>query len=124
MELKRIICIIEDDAAVRESLQLVLELQGYCVEEFEDGAQFRVRGDFGDVLCIILDLSLPGENGLQILSRLRAELVTTPALIVTGRADAGARKEAQRLDALALFEKPLPARELFAAIRSIEGMGG
>ena len=120
--MKRIICIIEDDAAVRESLQLILELQGYCVEEFEDGAQFRLRSDFGDVLCIILDLGLPGESGLQILARLRASAVATPALIVTGRANAGIRREAQRLDALALFEKPLPARELFAAIRSIEGL--
>jgi FixJ family two-component response regulator len=78
-----------------------------------------VRGHFGDVLCIILDLNLPGENGMQILSRLRASEVTTPALIVTGRADARIRKEAQRLDAMALFEKPLLACELFAAIESI-----
>ena len=119
IELKPIICIIEDDAAVRESLRLMLELHGYCVEEFEDGARFLARLRFDNVLCIILDLNLPGENGLQILSRLRAQAVATPTFIVTGRADAGIRKEAKRLEALALFEKPLPARELLAAIETI-----
>ena len=117
--MKPIICIIEDDAAVRELLRLMLELHDYHVEEFEDGARFLTRGRFDNVLCIILDLNLPGENGLQILSRLRAHAVATPAFIVTGRADAGIRKEAQRLEALALFEKPLPARELLAAIETI-----
>src|SRR5665213_3487414 len=97
----------------------MLELHGYCVEEFEDGARFLARARFDDLLCIILDLNLPGESGLQILSRLRARANTTPAFIVTGRADASVRREAMRLDALALFEKPLPARDLLAAIRSI-----
>lgn len=116
------ICIIEDDAAVRESLRLMLELHGYGVEEFEDGALFLARERFDDVLCIILDLNLPGENGLQILSRLRAQAIATPTFIVTGRADAAVRKEAMRLEALALFEKPLPARELLAAVETIGKM--
>ncbi len=117
--LKPIICIIEDDAAVRESLRMMLELHGYGVEEFEDGAQFLARGRFDDPLCIILDLNLPGENGLKILARLRAQVIATPTFIVTGRADAGVRKEAKRLEALAVFEKPLPARELLAAVETI-----
>ena len=117
--MKPIICIIEDDAAVRESLRLMLELHSYRVEEFEDGAGFLGREHFDDILCILLDLNLPGENGLQILSRLRAQAVATPTFIITGRADAGIRKEATRLEALALFEKPLPARELLAAVESI-----
>lgn len=120
--MKPTICIIEDDAAVRESLRLMLELHGYHVEEFEDGSQFLTRGRFDNVLCIILDLNLPGENGLQILSRLRAQAIATPTFIVTGRADAGVRKEAMRLEALALFEKPLPARELLAAVETIGNM--
>jgi FixJ family two-component response regulator len=113
------ICIIEDDLAVRESQRLMLELHGYRVEEFEDGARFLARGRFDNVLCIILDVNLPGESGLQILSRLRAQAITTPTFIVTGRADAGVRREAKRLEASALFEKPLPARELLAAVATI-----
>ncbi len=117
--MKPTICIIEDDLAVRESQRLMLELHGYCVEEFEDGARFLARGCFDNVLCIILDVNLPGESGLQILSRLRARAIATPTFIVTGRADAGVRREAKRLEVLALFEKPLPARELLAAVEMI-----
>lgn len=113
------ICIIEDDAAVRESLRMMLELHGYRVEAFEDGGQFLARRHFDNVLCLILDLNLPGEHGLKILARLRAAAVATPTFIVTGRADAGIRKEAARLEARALFEKPLPGPDLLAAIATI-----
>jgi FixJ family two-component response regulator len=120
MACKPLICIVEDEAAVRESLRLILELEGYCVEDFEEGIEFWARGRFDDALCIILDLNLPGEDGLQILSRLRANAVATPVLIVTGRADASARREAQRLNALGVFQKPLPVSVLLSAISSIE----
>lgn len=120
MPFKPLVCIVEDEAAVRESLRMVLELHGYCVEDFEEGIKFRARGRFDDVLCIILDLNLPGENGMQILAQLRANAVATPVLIVTGQADASCRREAQRLDALGVFQKPVPVRELLSTIRSIE----
>ena len=114
--MKHTICIIEDDEAVRESLRLLLELRGFCVEEYDEGSKLLSRPRFDDLHCIILDLNLPGENGLQILSRLRAGGVTTPAFIVTGRADAFLRQEARRLNAIGVFEKPLTGRELLAAI--------
>jgi two-component system response regulator FixJ len=120
--LKRIICIVEDDTAVRESLRLVLELRGYDVEEFEDGVTFLARGNFEDILCFIFDLNLPGESGLQVLAQLRSRGNNTPAFIVTGRASSLIRKEAERLQALALFEKPLPARELLAVVDGVAAL--
>jgi FixJ family two-component response regulator len=119
MALAPLICIMEDDAAVRDSLRLMLELHGYDVEEFADRSEFLTRKRFDDVSCLILDLNLPGESGLQILARLRAQGLGVPAFIMTGRADSSARREAQRLGAFALFEKPLAPRELLAAIDTI-----
>ena len=120
MTFKPPICIIDDEAAVRESMRLILELHGYSVEDFEEGIAFRARKHFDDILCIILDLNLPGENGLELLSRLRDNAVATPVLIITGRADASARKEAERLNAMAVFQKPLPVSDLLSAIKLIE----
>jgi len=118
--LKPIICIVEDDTAVRESLKLVLEVNGYSVEEFETGHSLLARGDFARLACIIMDVNLPGESGLQTLERLRNQSVTTPVFIVTARADDSIRRESKRLEAAAFFEKPVPARALLEAIGGIE----
>lgn len=77
------------------------------------------RGRFDDCLCIISDLHLPGENGLQILSGLRAAAIATPVFLITGRAGLRVREEARRLGSLAVYEKPVSARELVTAIAAI-----
>jgi two-component system response regulator FixJ len=118
--LKPIICIVEDDIAVRESLKLVLEVSGYSVEEFETGRELLARGDFAHLACIVLDVHLPGESGLQTLERLRNQSVTTPVFIVTARANDSIRRESKRLNAAAFFEKPVPARTLLDAISGIQ----
>jgi two-component system response regulator FixJ len=117
--LKPIICIVEDDIAVRESLKLVLEVSGYSVEEFETGHELLARGDFAYLACIVMDVNLPGESGLQTLERLRNQSVTTPVFIVTARADDSIRRESKRLNAAAFFEKPVLARALLEAIGGI-----
>ena len=118
--MKPIICIVEDDTAVRESLKLVLEVNGYGVEEFETGHALLTRGDFARLACIVMDVNLPGESGLQTLERLRNQAVTTPVFIVTARADDSVRRESKRLNAAAFFEKPVPARALLEAIVGIQ----
>jgi two-component system response regulator FixJ len=114
--LKPVICIVEDDAAVRESLKLILEISGYFVEEFESGGDLLARGDFARVECIIMDVNLPGESGLRTLERLRDQSIWKPVFIVTGRVDDSFRREAMRLNAAGFFEKPVPVGVLLDAI--------
>lgn len=118
--MRRKICIVEDDAAVRESLKLVLEVNGYIVEDFETGSAFLKQGDFTRIACIVMDVYLPGGSGLQTLKRLRNQFVTTPVFLVTGRIDDSVRREAIRLNATGIFEKPLSPRTLIDAIKTIE----
>jgi len=118
--MRRKICIIEDDAAVRESLKLVLEINGYAVEEFETGGAFLTRGDFTQLACIVMDVHMTGETGLQTLKRLRNQSIKIPVFLVTGRIDDSVRRDAARLNANSVFEKPVPARILLDAIKAIE----
>lgn len=113
------IYLVEDDEDVRESLRVLLEISGYSVEEFESGADLLTHGDISQAACIIMDVNLPGESGLQILARLRRQSVTTPVFVVTGRPTNFAREESKRLNAAGFFEKPVPGHVLLEALGAI-----
>ena len=113
------IYIVEDDRDVRESLRVLLEVHGYGVEEFESGGDLLARGDLSHAACIIMDVHLPGESGLQTLARLRNQSVTTPVFIVSGRVDENMRRESRRLNAAGCFEKPVQGTLLLDAIKAV-----
>jgi two-component system, LuxR family, response regulator FixJ len=117
--MRPLICIVDDDAAVRESLTLMLETRGYAVEAFGDGAALFARGGFDGISCIVLDVNLPGENGLRLLARIRAATIATPVIVVSGEASDGMRHEARRLDVRAVFDKPVPGSDLLASIAAL-----
>ena len=119
------IYIVEDDDAVRDSLRLVLEGRGYGVAEFTNSESFFAHGRFTDAHCIVLDVNLPGESGLEILSRLRRDAIGTPVIVVSGRASDDMKDTARRLDAIAFFDKPVRSLDLLASISKIaEHAGG
>jgi two-component system response regulator FixJ len=113
------IFIVEDDPAVRESLKLVLEVNGYAIEESEDGGSLLSRGHYADLLCVIMDINLPGENGLQILKRLRDRAINVSVLIMSARSEDRLRHEAEALAAGAFLEKPVHPRALLAELSSM-----
>jgi two-component system response regulator FixJ len=93
--MKPTIFIVEDDPAVRESLKLILEMKGCVVEESEDGGSLLSRGRYSDLACVIMDINLPGENGLQILKWLRDRAIGVSVLIMSARSDERLRHEAK-----------------------------
>jgi two-component system response regulator FixJ len=119
LEMKPTIFIVEDDPAVRESLKLILEMKGYVVEESEDGGSLLSRGRYSDLACVIMDINLPGENGLQILKRLRDRAIGVSVLIMSARSDERLRHEAKALAAAAFLEKPVHPRALLAELSSM-----
>ena len=111
------IFIVDDDAATRDSLRLLLEAVGFEAREFASGRPFldSVRPTDGD--CLILDLNMAEMNGFDVLSELRGRGAGVPVIIVTAHADAGTRSRAAAGGALAVLEKPHRASELLALVR-------
>jgi two-component system response regulator FixJ len=113
--------IIEDDPAIRDSLRLFLESRGYTVGTFESGSELFDAGKPEPCDCLILDVNLPGDDGFEVLTKLRRAGVRTPAIFMSGRASAATRVQALRANAVAYFDKPVPPRELLAAVASATG---
>jgi len=115
------ICVIDDAEAVRDSLQLLLELESFTVQAFETCEDFLewLPGNTG--LCLVLDLHLPGMSGFELLERLNADGQMFPTILMTGRSDRAARQQAEDLGALTLLDKPIDFSRLMEALDRATG---
>ena len=108
--------IVDDDPAVRDALSLLLGIQDYRVAVFGDAESFLKAYKSTWRGCLVLDIRMPGMDGLTLqkhLAQLGSEL---PVIIMTGHGDVASAREAFRAFAVDFLEKPLDHRKLLAAI--------
>ena len=113
------ICIVDDDQAVRDSLSAFLETCGYHAVSFTSAEDFLVRCDGGNNHCLLIDVHMPGMNGLDLLDALRKRGVNTPAILITAAANAFLRARAETLGVSEVLEKPIDGDALLAAIEKV-----
>src|SRR5687767_4019995 len=111
------ILIVDDERALRESLQRALRLEGYEVDEAEDGgaALAAVEGRVPD--AVVLDVLMPGVDGIEVCRRLRARGDRTPILMLTARHEVSDRVAGLDAGADDYLVKPFALEELFARLR-------
>lgn len=109
--------IIDDDISVRDALSLLLGLRGYRTAVFANAAGFldAYRSDWCG--CLLIDIRMPGMNGLTLQQKLRELHCTIPAVIITGHGDVASAREAFRAEAIDFLEKPLDETRLLQAIK-------
>ena len=113
VEQSRLVCVVEDDADVRASARLLLEVSGYRVMDFASAEAFLHAPDGRDAACLVFDQYMEGMTGLDLLECLRLDGIQTTVIIVTAsRDDLYAR--CSRAGALALLHKPAVASEMLA----------
>jgi len=121
--LQAVILMIEDDPASARLMELMLQSEGYRIVIAPDGVQGLkiAQTDVPDL--ILLDLMLPGEDGFEVLRRLRAEPSTAdlPVVVVSSKAQAIDRQVAADAGADAYLTKPYGRVELLSQIRSLLG---
>src|SRR5436309_6972427 len=115
------ILVVDDDAAVRESLGRALRLEGYDVELASDGSEAleRLEGDGADPDLVVLDVLMPNVDGLEVCRRLRRTGSKLPVLMLTARDEVADRVAG--LDAAAddYVVKPFALAELLARVRAL-----
>ena len=112
------VAVVEDDPGIRVLVKSLLEREGFTVMAFES-SQGLDEAVLARLDCLILDLMLPGEYGLDICRRLRVEMPRLPILIVTAKDDPLDRIIGLEIGADDYLPKPFNKRELLARLRSI-----
>jgi two-component system, OmpR family, response regulator MprA len=113
------ILVVDDEAALRRSLKLALELERYTVALAENAAHALEHLQHGPVDAIVLDVAMPGTDGLELTRRLRAEGDRTPILMLTARGEVDDRVAGLDAGADDYLAKPFVLKELHARLRAL-----
>jgi two-component system, OmpR family, response regulator MprA len=111
--------VVDDERAVRESLRRALELEGYHVELAADGEEALDRLSAAPADAAILDVLMPGIDGLEVCRRLRADGNAVPVLMLTARAEVDSRVAGLDAGADDYLPKPFALAELLARVRAL-----
>jgi two-component system response regulator FixJ len=110
------IYIIDDDAAVGDSIEALLSSVGYETEVFSSAQQFLESFDPPGAACILLDIRMPGMDGLTLLERMGADRRGVPVVMVTGHGDVPLAVRAMQAGAADFLEKPFEEARLLQSI--------
>ena len=114
---KTIVHVIDDDAAMRDSLAFLLDVNGFRPEVFESSAAFLAKPAGNDPACIVSDIRMPGMNGIELVRTLKSEGIPSPVILITGHGDVALAVEAMKAGAVDFIEKPFDDAALLGAIR-------
>jgi two-component system response regulator FixJ len=113
-----VIYVIDDDRAMRDSLEFLLETAGFTVQLFDSAAGFLDRASSLEFGCVLSDVQMPGINGMDLLRRMKADRAVLPVVLMTGHGDIPLAVEAIKLGAIEFLEKPFGNAQLLGAIHT------
>ena len=115
---ENLISIVDDDESVRRTTTLLIESFGFRAAAFESAETFLRSGRLHDTSCLIVDVQMPGMNGLQLQSHLAAAGCGIPIIFITAYESTDSRQTAMQAGAAAFLGKPFSDEQLLQIIRS------
>lgn len=112
-----IVFVVDDDISVRESLELLITSEGWLPETFSSIREFLACPRAAMPHCLVLDMSLPDGNGLDLQKHIAAEQTTMPIIFITGDGDVPMTVQAMKAGAVEFLLKPFSDETLLSAIR-------
>jgi FixJ family two-component response regulator len=113
-----IVFVVDDDVSVRESLEALVRCEGWEPETFASAAQFLAHPPVATPSCLILDVSLPDLNGLDLQQRIVADGTDMPIIFITGHGDVPMSVRAMKAGAVEFLTKPINDDALLRAVRN------
>lgn len=113
---RSVISVVDDDRSIRDAIRMLLEASGYCVEIFATAEAFLERDRAERPDCLLVDVGMPGMNGLELQERLNAEGAAIPVIVITGRQDVPLAVQAMRAGAIDFLQKPFDNQILLGAV--------
>ena len=121
MSEKPLVAIVDDDASVRCSAGRLVRSIGYCAEEFRSAQEFLDSGRAASTACLILDVRMPGIDGIELQGRLAGSNAAIPIVFITARASDMEESRALQAGAVAFLRKPVGKEALLHVLRGILG---
>ena len=112
-----VVFVVDDDVSVRESLELLIRCEGWQPETFASAQDFLARPRVLAPSCLVLDVSLPGLNGLDLQKRIAGDRIEMPIVFITGHGDVPMTVQAMKAGAIEFLTKPFSDDALLNAIR-------
>jgi len=113
-----IVFVVDDDVSVRESVELLIQSAGWRPETFASASAFLARPPVDIPNCLVLDVSLPDLNGLELQQRIAGDRVDMPIIFITGHGDIPMSVRAMKAGAVEFLTKPFSDDALLSAIAS------
>ena len=112
-----IVFVVDDDISVRESLELLIKFAGWQPETFSSAEEFLARPRSLTPSCLVLDVSLPELNGLELQKLIAGDRIDMPIIFITGHGDVPMTVQAMKAGAIEFLMKPFDDEVLLSAIR-------
>jgi FixJ family two-component response regulator len=112
-----VVFVVDDDVSVRESLELLIKFAGWQPETFASAKDFLARPRTTTPCCLVLDVSLPDLNGLELQKLIASERTDMPIIFITGHGDVPMTVQAMKAGAVEFLTKPFDDEVLLSAIR-------
>lgn len=112
-----LISVVDDDASVRKTTKLLIESFGYRAVVFDSAETFLKSGQLNDTSCLVVDVQMPGMNGLQLQSHLASEGCSIPIIFISAYGNKESRRQAMQGGAIAFLDKPFRDEKLLQNIR-------
>jgi FixJ family two-component response regulator len=112
-----IVFVVDDDVSVRESLELLIRFEGWQPAIFASADEFLAHPRAFVPNCLVLDVSMPGLNGLELQKRIASERADMPIIFITGYEDVPTTVKAMKAGAIEFLTKPFTDADLLSAIR-------
>lgn len=116
--IKNLISIVDDDESIRRTTTLLIESFGFRAAAFESAETFLTSGRLHDTSCLVVDVQMPGMNGLQLQGCLAAAGYGIPIIFITAYDSKDSRQRAMQAGAAAFLGKPFSDEHLLQTIRS------
>lgn len=120
MNLKPTVHVIDDDDAVRDSLGMLLEVEGFIARTWASCVAFLQEARLDGNCCLLVDNHMPGMTGVALLEHLRRNSIVIPAIVMTGLPNTNIRHDVERVGAV-LMEKPFHIGEVIRWVEAALG---
>jgi two-component system, LuxR family, response regulator FixJ len=116
---KTVVHVVDDDAAMRDSMAFLLDVNGFKPQVYDSAAALLAESPIDALSCVVSDIRMPGMNGIELVRELKRKGSMSPVILITGHGDVALAVEAMKAGAADFIEKPFDDAVLLGAIRSV-----